>query len=92
MCWLAVSGPNRKAAASRTLMKYRLKAQTNRVRPDTARRVARWREMAAVIANNNPGVSRIQIARAIQRSAAGKRNGGVLPYSVSAILKCIRTV
>jgi hypothetical protein len=30
-------------------------------------------------------------SRAIQQSRAGKRNGGVLPYSISAILKYIRS-
>jgi len=32
----------------------------------------------------------LSIARKIQKSPAGKRKGGVLPYSISAILKDIR--
>jgi hypothetical protein len=44
-------------------------------RQETKQRIARWRAMATAIANKNPDFSQIQIARAIQQSRAGKRNG-----------------
>ena len=65
-------------------------ARKGLVRPETRLRIAHWRAMAAALANKNPGLSRIEIARLIQQSPAGKRNGGILPYSISAILKYIR--
>lgn len=64
--------------------------RNGQVRPETKERITRWRAMAAAIANKNPAFNHIQIARAIQQSAVGKRKGGVLPYSISAILKYIR--
>ena len=64
--------------------------KTNGARPETLQRIERWRQMAASLATKTPSVSAVQIARTIQRSAAGKRKGGILPYSISAILKYIR--
>jgi hypothetical protein len=50
----------------------------------------RWRQLANAIAAKYPSWGNLSIARKIQKSPAGKRKGGVLPYSISAILKDIR--
>jgi hypothetical protein len=67
-----------------------LKTRNGPVQLETRQRVARWRAMAAAIANRNPDLNPIQIARRIQQSNAGKRKGGVLTYSITVILKYIR--
>jgi hypothetical protein len=67
-----------------------LKTRNGPVQQETKQRVARWRAMAAAIANRNPDLNPIQIARRIQQSNAGKRKGGVLTYSITVILKYIR--
>jgi hypothetical protein len=67
-----------------------LNKQNGSLRPLTVARMKRWRELAVAIAEKHPDWGDLQIARNIQRSAAGKRKGGVLPYSISAILKDIR--
>jgi hypothetical protein len=51
----------------------------------------RWRELATAMAEKHPTWGSIRIAQQIQKSVAGKRKGGVLPYSISAIVKDIRS-
>jgi hypothetical protein len=60
-------------------------------RPETKARIQRWRELAIAIARKHPTWGNVRIAQQIQKSASGKRKGGVLPYSISAILKDIRS-
>lgn len=67
-----------------------LKTRNHPVQQETKQRIARWRKKAAVIANRNPELNTMQIARRIQQSNAGKRKGGVLTYSITVILKYIR--
>jgi len=67
-----------------------VKTRNDPVQQETQQRIARWRKKAAVIANRNPELKPIQIARRIQQSNAGKRKGGVLTYSITVILKYIR--
>ena len=66
------------------------KTRNGPVQQETKQRVARWRAMAATMANKNPHLSPLQIARRIQQSSTGKRKGGVLTYSITVILKYIR--
>ena len=66
------------------------KTRNGPVQQEAKQRVARWRAMAAAMANKNPHLSPIQIARRIQQSSTGKRKGGVLTYSITVILKYIR--
>ena len=68
----------------------KLKTRNGPVQQERNQRVARWRAMAAAMANKNPRLSPIQIARRIQQSSAGKRKGGVLTYSITVILKHLR--
>jgi len=67
-----------------------LKTRNDPVQQETKQRIARWRKKAAAIANRNPELNPVQIARRIQQSNAGKRKGGVLTYSITVILKYIR--
>jgi hypothetical protein len=65
-------------------------------RTETARsresreRIERWRLIAATLAGRYPTWNVIQIARRIQRSAAGRKEGGVLTYSIDNIARNIR--
>jgi len=61
------------------------------MRPSTLIRMKRWRELATAMAQKHPTWGNIRIAQQIQKSASGKRKGGVLPYSISAIVKDIRS-
>ena len=60
------------------------------VRPAAVRRVARWREMAADVMKKHPHWDYVRIAHHIQKSTDGKRKGGLLPYTIAAIVKHIR--
>jgi hypothetical protein len=66
--------------------------------PETTRsqaskeRIARWRRMAVTIARQHPDWSNVEIAIKIQRSAAGRKQSGVLTYSLDNIARNIRGV
>ena len=53
-------------------------------------RVGRWREMAYNVSKKHPHWDDVRIAHHIQTSKEGKRKGGMLPYTIAAILKHIR--
>jgi hypothetical protein len=46
--------------------------------------------MATVLAKRHPHWDIVQIARKIQGSSIGRRKGGVLAYTVTAIVRYIR--
>ncbi|MBI3527269.1 MAG: hypothetical protein HY067_04800 [Betaproteobacteria bacterium] len=50
---------------------------------------AQWREMAAKIAKVHPDWSKVEIAKKVQESPLGRKNGTSLTYSVSFIVKSI---
>lgn len=54
------------------------------------RLVKAWRRVAVRLSQKHPDWKRIDIARTIQRSPQGLRNGTALPYSLSYILAAFR--
>ena len=52
--------------------------------------VARWRKQADKIAKARPDWSRAKIAKKIQESPMGRKNGTAMTYSIDFIVKSIR--
>ena len=57
---------------------------------ESRERKEQWRLMAVTLAKRHPTWSTIKIAREIQRSAAGRKRGSVLTYSMDHIVRNIR--